>query len=127
MNDSGKRQEFATGSVRDTVEGKPTLELVSPFFLDRLGSWLERGSRKYSSRNWERGQPFQRVMGSLLRHANAFQKGDTSEDNLAAIACNAMFLIHFEEMIKRGVLPKELNDMPDYQPKQEGQPCSPSK
>ena len=29
---------------------------------------------------------------------------------------NAMALIHYEEMIERGVLPAELNDMPNYQP-----------
>ena len=29
---------------------------------------------------------------------------------------NAMALIHYEEMIERGRLPAELNDMPSYQP-----------
>jgi hypothetical protein len=28
---------------------------------------------------------------------------------------NAMALIHYEEMIERGLLPAELNDMPNYQ------------
>ena len=30
---------------------------------------------------------------------------------------NAMALIHYEEMIERGVLPRELNDLPNYQPR----------
>jgi hypothetical protein len=28
--------------------------------------------------------------------------------------CNAMMIIHTIEMVKRGVLPEELLDMPDY-------------
>jgi hypothetical protein len=28
--------------------------------------------------------------------------------------CNAMMLIHTEEMVKRKILPKELLDLPDY-------------
>ncbi len=33
---------------------------------------------------------------------------------------NAMALIHYEEMIERGVLPAELNDMPNYGPISQG-------
>ena len=44
-----------------------------------------------------------------------FQQGKRDEDHLAAIMFNAMALIHYEEMIERGLLPAELNDMPNYQ------------
>jgi hypothetical protein len=77
--------------------------------------WLTKGAKKYASRNWEQGIPFQRTFASLKRHVTAWHKGDRSEDHLAAIACNAMFLIHYEEMIQRDVLPKELDDMPKYE------------
>ena len=30
VQDSGKRQDFGTGSVRDTNEGKPRYDLISP-------------------------------------------------------------------------------------------------
>ena len=43
-----------------------------------------------------------------------FMQGLRDEDHLAAIMFNAMALIHYEEMIERGVLPAELNDMPNY-------------
>ncbi|KKK94181.1 hypothetical protein LCGC14_2685460, partial [marine sediment metagenome] len=36
VKDSGKRQEFETGSVRDTQEGKGRYDLVSPIFVRRL-------------------------------------------------------------------------------------------
>jgi hypothetical protein len=45
-----------------------------------------------------------------------YQQGKRDEDHLAAIMFNAMALIHYEEMIERGRLPAELNDMPDYHP-----------
>lgn len=114
MHDSGKRQSFTTGAVRDSADNKPALELISPFSLERLGEWLRLGAQKYRSRNWESGMPISRVVASLERHIQAFKKGDESEDHLAAVMCNAMFILHYEEMIKIGKLPKELDDMPKY-------------
>ncbi len=108
------RQSFSTGAVRDTAEGKPRIDLVSPFAMERLGKWLEQGARKYSERNWEKGIPLNRTLASLHRHLNQYQQGDDSEDHLAAIMCNAMFLLHGEAMISRGVWPVELDDLPDY-------------
>ena len=49
---------------------------------------------------------------------NKIENGDTDEDHAAAIACNIMFFIHTKEMIDRGLLPKELDDLPSYTPKE---------
>ena len=114
MNDSKKRQTFASGAVRDTDDDKPRPDLVSPFALERLGEWLRLGAIKYEERNWERGIPISRSMASLYRHLLKFQQGVTDEDHLAAIMCNAMFIIHTSEMVRRGVLPPSLLDMPKY-------------
>ncbi len=119
MNDSGERQEFVTGAVRDTAEGKPRPDLISPFAEERVGAWLMMGAEKYEERNWEEGMPFSRCMASLRRHTMAYQQGKREEDHLAAIIFNAMAIIHYEEMIERGVLPEELDDMPRYQREQE--------
>lgn len=108
------KQTFATGAVRDTIDGKPRLELISPLFLNRLGAWLAEGAKKYADRNWERGIPVDRSMGSLLRHINAHREGLTDEDHMAAAACNVMFIIHTEEMVNRGKLPAELANIPHY-------------
>lgn len=116
MHDSGEREEFPTGAVRDTAAGKPRLGLISPFALRRFGAWLTAGAMKYSPRNWERGMPFSRVVDSLERHVQAFKAGEVDEDHLAAVMCNASFLIHYQEMIRTGVLPAELDDMPRYEP-----------
>ena len=117
MQDSGQRQEFGTGAQRDTAEDKPRPELISPFAEERLGHWLRRGAEKYEARNWEKGMPFSRCVASLQRHLIAVKKGERDEDHLAAILFNAMALIHYQEMIERGVLDADLDDLPDYTPR----------
>ena len=116
MHDSGNRENFSTGAVRDTADDKPRPDLISPFALMRLGEWLRLGAEKYDERNWEQGIPIQRCIASLYRHLLAYQAGENDEDHMAAIMCNAMFVIHNEEMIADGVLPAELDDMPEYRP-----------
>ena len=115
MNDSGKRETFATGAVRDSAEGKPRPELISPFAMERLAEWLRKGAEKYAPRNWEAGIPLSRCTASLCRHLLKFQQGATDEDHVAAILCNAMFIAHIQEMCNRGVLPESLLDMPKYE------------
>lgn len=114
VKDSGSRQEFSTGSVRDTQEGKGRFDLISPIALERLAKHYENGARKYSERNWEKGQPLARYLDSAKRHLNKFHEGYRDEDHLAAAAWNVFSLIHTQEMIRRGVLPKELDDLPGY-------------
>ena len=116
MQDSGKRETFSTGAVRDSAEGKVRPDLISPFATERLSEWLRLGAEKYAPRNWEAGIPLSRCTASLCRHLLKFQQGATDEDHVAAILCNAMFIAHTQEMCKRGVLPESLLDMPDYRP-----------
>ena len=119
LPDSGKRQQFESGAVRDEAFDKPRLELISPFAEMRLGHHLRRGAEKYAARNWEAGIPFDRCIASLKRHLAAYQVRSESEDHLAAIMANAMFLAHYESMIVAGVLPEELDDRPLYHSMQE--------
>lgn len=115
LKDSGKREDFESGCVRDTAENKSRPDLISPYFNMRVGDHLDKGARKYAERNWEKGMPISRCIASLERHLNQYKQGLTDEDHLAAIGCNTMFTIHYEELIKRGILPAELNDMPFYE------------
>lgn len=115
--DSGEREVFDSGAQRDTGDGKGRPGLLSPFVLTREAQLLERGAVKYCDRNWERGMPFSRATDSMFRHLLAWMSGDMDgEDHLAAIRWNAGVLMHFQEMIDRGVLPASLNDMPFYHP-----------
>ncbi len=115
LKDSGKRQDFETGAVRDAAEDKSRPDLVSPYFMERIGDHLDKGARKYSERNWEMGIPISRCIASLERHLMQYKMGLVDEDHLAAIACNIMFTIHYEEMIKRNLLPDKLDDLPRYE------------
>ena len=106
MTDSGKRQSFGNGmAIRDTADDKPRPDLISPFAEERAGPLAPHGAAKYAERNWERGMPFSRCVASLKRHVMKYQQGKRDEDHLAAIMFNAMALIHYEEMIERGLLP----------------------
>ena len=116
MHDSGERQNFTTGAIRDTADEKPRIDLISPFMLERVGEWLRKGAVKYAERNWEKGMPVSRCIASLYRHLTYYHQGCTNEDHLAAIIFNAMAVIHYEEMVANGILPEELLDMPQYQP-----------
>jgi hypothetical protein len=114
VKDSGKREDFITGSRRDTREGKGRFDLISPVSLLRLAKHMENGAVKYGDKNWERGQNLMRYFDSTIRHMYKFLEGHRDEDHLAAAMWNVHAMIHTEEMIARGLLPKELNDMPNY-------------
>jgi hypothetical protein len=109
--DSGDREEFATGSVRDVREGKGRYDLIPPHPLERLAGVYERGAAKYGDRNWELGQPVSRFLDSAIRHSFRHLEGHRDEDHLAQAAWNLFAAMHVEEMARRGLLPAELNDL----------------
>jgi hypothetical protein len=111
VKDSGKRQEFATGSRRDTNRGKGRFDLIPAYAIKRLAQHYENGADKYGDRNWELGQPLGRYLDSAIRHAFAFLGGSREEDHLAAVAWNALAYIETENRIRLGILPQELDDM----------------
>ena len=114
IKDSGQRQQFNTGAVRDTSEGKGRYDLLPAYALQRLAVHFENGAKKYDAENWRKGIPLRRFMDSGLRHALKYLEGQRDEDHMAAAAWNFLCLIETEEMIRRGILPKELNNLPDW-------------
>lgn len=112
IKDSGKRQEFGTGSRRDTREGKGRFDLIPPSVLLALARHLEDGSAKYGDRNWEKGQPISRYFDSALRHMCKYWAGYVDEPHLHAAFWNIMAIIETEEQVMNGELPKELDDHP---------------
>lgn len=90
--DSGERQVFSTGMVRDTTEFKADYSLVydGPM-LGRLAAHLTKGARKYTARNWMKAateEELQRFISSACRHFNQWVNGDQDEDHAAAVAFN---------------------------------------
>src|ERR1044071_2233252 len=60
--DSGERESFDTGAVRDTQDGKPRYDLIPPKGLKRVAEVYARGSVKYDDHNWRKGMPSSRFM-----------------------------------------------------------------
>lgn len=108
---SGDRQEFPTGSRRDSQAGKGRYDLLPHEAIRRYAQLLERGADRYGDRNWELGQPFSRVVSSMLRHAFQAAAGQNDEDHLAAVIFNAAALITMQERIHAGALPEDLDDL----------------
>jgi len=111
VKDSGKRQEFDTGSKRDTRDGKGRYDLIPAYALSRLARHYENGATKYGDRNWEKGQPLGRYLDSMIRHAFKYLGGSRDEDHLAAVAWNALAYMETEYRIGKGILPPELDDI----------------
>ena len=115
VKDSGKRRNFGKNrAVRDVATGKGRYDLISPIAMQRLADHYENGATKYDPRNWEKGMPLSVYLDSAERHLTKFREGHREEDHMTAVAWNAFGLVHTEEMIKRGLLPKEFDDLPNY-------------
>ena len=98
--DSGKREEYDSGMVRDTQDGKPRFDLLIPNgipfraqFLTRVAELLGRGAEKYSDRNWERAsgsEELDRFQSSAQRHMMQWLTGESDEDHAAAVVFNLL-------------------------------------
>ncbi len=116
VKDSGKREEFATGSVRDSQDGKGRFDLIPYHSLFRLARHFENGAVKYGPDNWRLGQKLSRYLSSASRHLaqwGASKRGELQldEDHLAAAAWNIFALMWTENEIKEGRLSAELDDI----------------
>jgi hypothetical protein len=112
VKDSGQRQEFKTGAVRDTQAGKGRYDLLPTRAIRRLAKHYENGAVKYGDNNWLKGIPLKRMMDSAMRHIFKALEGQTDEDHLTAAAWNILGIIELQERIEEGLLPKELDDLP---------------
>jgi hypothetical protein len=89
--DSGKREEFETGMVRDTQDDKPRYDLLDRAFLKRWAELMARGAKKYGENNWRKAATqaeLSRFQASATRHLFQWLDGDISEDHAAAVAFN---------------------------------------
>jgi hypothetical protein len=116
INDGGKRISYGEGkAIREPSTGKGRHDLITPFGLNRVAKWYELGAEKYADRNWEKGMPFSRYTGSMFRHILGWMMGKTDEDHLAAIAWNALAIMHHQELNEM-----EWDDMPHYLSRKKG-------
>jgi len=111
VKDSGKRQEFVTGSRRDTREGKGRFDLIPTLMLRRLARHYENGAVKYGDSNWKKGQPLSRYLDSCFRHLMAVMENQHDEDHMAAVIWNMTAYMWTYDAIEQGWLPQELDDL----------------
>lgn len=98
--DSGKREEYDSGMVRDTQDGKPRYDLLVPHgvpygsqFFTRVAELLARGAEKYSDRNWEKARgsaELDRFKSSAFRHLMQWITDESDEDHAAAVVFNLL-------------------------------------
>lgn len=113
-----KQESFTTGSVRDSREGKGRFDLLPLHALWALAGHFEYGATRYGDHNWRKGQPASRYVDSMMRHFTEFILGITDSDHtspykhLVAGVWNAVCLFETAVMVKLGVLPLGLLDLP---------------
>lgn len=122
VKDSGEREEFGTGAVRDSQGDKGRYDLVLSLthMIYRLARHFENGAVKYGDDNWKKGIPLRRYLDSAFRHLTKYAAGETDEDHLSAAIWNLMCHGETANMIERGLLPIDLDDMPKYEVKFDG-------
>lgn len=82
---------------------KVRLDLVEPDFIEGIGEVLTFGAKKYTANSWQDVEDAEnRYYAAALRHLMAYRKGETADEesglsHLKHVACNLMFLLHFEE------------------------------
>jgi hypothetical protein len=114
IKETSELAEFAgTGAVRSSAEGRGRYDLVPQIVIDRFAKHLEKGAKKYTDNNWQKGMNIRRCLSSLLRHAFQLLIGDETEDHLAAIIFNAGAVMFFRDKIKNGERPESLEDLFD--------------
>ncbi len=72
------------------------------------------GAKKYAARNWEMGIDYMRIVGALLRHTNAFVRGerydpDNGQLHTSSIVWNALALCAYDV---RGMNGGKFDDRP---------------
>ena len=96
--DSGERQSYESGMVRDTQKGKPRFDLFLasgiPFeeqFFTRVAALAQRGADKYGERNHELAsspEELARFRASAMRHLLQWMCHEQDEDHASAVAYN---------------------------------------
>jgi hypothetical protein len=100
--------------------GKGRFDLIPDLAMGRVAKVYEKGALNHGERNWEQGLPLSRMIDSAERHIRQYKMSKyipelREEDHLAHAVWNLLGILHFEEMIKRGLLTDSLDDLPRYE------------
>lgn len=113
IKDSGVKEEFSTGSVRDKQAGKGAFHLVPTWVVWLVSRVYEGGAIKYQPRNWEKGQPLSQYIKSAENHLAKLKMGMRDEPHASQVVWNMLGYIYTSVLIKLGRRPGSLSDMQD--------------
>jgi len=116
VKDSGVRENFETGSKRDSRNGKGRFDLLPFYAIQRLARVYENGAIKYGNNNWRLGQPCSRYLDSAIRHLFKAGGGWKDEDHFAQAIWNIAAIIETQKMIELNKAPENLDDLTEYTP-----------
>lgn len=108
VKDSGEREVYSGGAMRDNSKGKGRMDLLPPESILRLSRWYEAGALKYRDHNWESGMLISRYVDASLRHLFKYIAGCNDEDHLSAVAWNVLAIMHHEALVP------EMQDLPAW-------------
>lgn len=87
-------------------QDKNRLDLVEPEFIESVGKVLTFGAQKYEPNNWQKVEDAEnRYYAAAMRHLMAWRRGEKIDpesdlNHLDHVACNIMFLQHFDREAK---------------------------
>jgi len=100
VKDSGQRQSYKSGMVRDLQDGKARFDLLLapgvPYEHQLLTRWamhMTRGAVKYGPQNWTKAdsdEELSRFRQSALRHMLQWATGEVEEDHASAVMFNLL-------------------------------------
>jgi hypothetical protein len=106
--DSGERQTFETGMMRDSGQKDLRPDLLPGPMLVRWAELMGRGAAKYKARNWEKActeEELERFREGAFRHFVQWFYGlNTEEDHAAAVFFNISGAEHVKARLQ--VAPK---------------------
>jgi len=102
MMNLAKSATFISETGRKDDQEKNRLDLIEPEFIEGVGKVLTFGANKYEPNNWQKVEDAEdRYYAAAFRHLIAWRKGEKTDpesgiSHLYHVACNIMFLQHFE-------------------------------
>jgi hypothetical protein len=86
---------YASGMQRS--ERKPRLDLIDSDWLRGVAKVMTAGAVRYGDNNWRKGDRDAAVdaLNHLEDHWLKLKDGDTSEEHIYHLSCNAMFLSYY--------------------------------
>lgn len=97
----------ARGTGARFNSGKPPMELIPIIGLESAALVFGYGAEKYAAWNWAKGMPWSAVVGCMMRHLAAIQRGEDLDPesglpHVGHLMCNALMLATFRETFPEG-------------------------